>query len=142
MESTVTWREGMAFDAALDGFHLTIDAAPEHGGSDLGPRPKGMLLTALAGCTAMDVISILQKMRLDVKDFSVEASGELTDEHPRVFEQLLLTYRFVGEDLPLPKLHKAITLSQDRYCGVSAMLKKAAQVDWRVYVNDELVTFD
>ncbi len=139
MQSTVTWTGEMAFDTEIDGFHFTIDAAPEFGGRDTGPRPKGLVLSALAGCTGMDVVSILAKMRIVPTSFSVEARTELTDEHPRVFRDVTLVYRFEGDDLPVDRLVRAITLSQDRYCGVTAMLTKATQIGWELWLNGEVV---
>jgi len=139
MDSTVTWKGEMAFDAEVEGFGFVIDAAPEHGGKDLGPTPKPLALTSLAGCTAMDVISILGKMRVQPRTFSVEARSELTEEHPKVFSGVTVAYRFEGDDLPLSRLVRAIELSQDRYCGVSAMLRQATSIDWELHVNGEVI---
>lgn len=136
MKSTVTLQEGMHFVGDLDGFEIPLDADAQFGGQSLGPRPKGLTLTSLAGCTAMDVISILRKMHLEPEAFSVEASSGLTDEHPKVFDRIVLTYRFKGKGLPRAKLEKAIKLSQDRYCGVNAMLQKAAPIDWEIVVEE------
>lgn len=142
MESTVTWSGAMAFDAEVDDHHFAIDAAPEHGGEDKGPRPKGLALTALAGCTAMDVISILGKMRVTPTTFSVQALTDLTMEHPRVFDGVTLVYRFEGEDLPPTRLKRAIELSQERYCGVSAMLQKATSICYQLWINGEQVDLE
>lgn len=139
MESSVTWRDGMAFDAALEGFTFGIDADPAVGGRGLGPKPKGLVLTALCGCTAMDVIAILTKMRVPLTGFSVDANTELTDTHPKVFTTITVNYRFTGEDLPLAKLQRAVSLSEESYCGVSAMLKKHTQVVSAIWVNGERV---
>ena len=121
MHSKVTLNDAMHFTGELDGHAISIDADAAVGGHDLGPRPKGLLLTALAGCTAMDVISILRKMRLEPKSLQVEADAEVADEHPKTFTHITLTYRLRG-DLPREKVEKAVSLSQDRYCGVSAMI--------------------
>jgi len=129
----------MAFDAALEGFTFGIDADPAVGGRGLGPKPKGLVLTALCGCTAMDVISILTKMRVPLTGFSVDASTELTDTHPKVFTAVTVNYRFTGEDLPLAKLQRAVSLSEESYCGVTAMLKKHTQVESAIWVNGERV---
>ncbi|MCP4218055.1 MAG: hypothetical protein GY765_25655, partial [bacterium] len=85
MEAKVVWQEGMAFDAQLDGFNFTIDAHPKVGGKDKGPKPKGLTMISLAGCTAMDVISILTKMRVKVESFEVATDGTLTEDHPKKF---------------------------------------------------------
>ena len=88
MESKVVWQDGMAFEAHLDGFNFTIDAAAKVGGQDKGPKPKGLTLVSLAGCTAMDVISILKKMRVEPDHFEVGTDGKLTGEHPKKFTDL------------------------------------------------------
>lgn len=137
MESKVTWLDGMAFDAELEGFSCTIDADPEFGGEERGPKPKGLTLMSLAGCTAMDVIAILKKMRVEPTSFAVDARSELTDDHPKVFEGITLTYDFEGEDLPADRLLRAIELSLDRYCGVTAMLREAVPIRFEAYLNGE-----
>ena len=136
MKSRVTLKDQMHFMGELEGFDIPLDADPAVGGQGHGPKPKGLALTALAGCTAMDVISILRKMKIEPEAFSVDAESELTDEHPRVFAEIHLTYHFSGKDLPRAKLEKAITLSQDRYCGVSAMLGKSVPIRWSLEINE------
>jgi putative redox protein len=131
MHSKVTLNDAMHFTGELDGHMISIDADAAVGGQDLGPRPKGLVLTALAGCTAMDVLSILRKMRLEPKSLRVEAAAEISDEHPKTFTRIKLTYHLRG-DLPREKVEKAVDLSQDRYCGVSAMLKQVAPIDWEI----------
>ncbi len=140
MDSVVTWKSGMAFDASLDGHHFAIDAAPEHGGQGEGVKPKGLLLTSLAGCTAMDVISILQKMRQNVTAFSVNADGVLATEHPMRYVEITLTYSLTGEGLDTERVKRAVELSQDRYCGVSATLKPSVPMKTVIQVNGETVT--
>ena len=136
MKSSVALKEQMQFMGELEGFSIPLDAAPAVGGQGTGPKPKGLALTALAGCTAMDVISILRKMKVEPDAFSVEAESDLTDEHPRVFKAIHLTYRFRGTDLPPTKLEKAIQLSQERYCGISAMLGQAAPISWQILIEE------
>lgn len=124
----VTWKDGMAFEAEVNGFKLTIDAHEEVGGRNLGPRPKPLTLASLGGCTAMDVISILKKMRIEPSYFNIDVDGELTEEHPKYYHKIHLTYTFSGEGLDMEKLEKAVSLSQERYCGVSELLKKGAEI--------------
>lgn len=126
----------MHFMGELDGHEVPIDAAEQFGGQDKGPKPKGLTLTALAGCTAMDVISILRKMKVEPDDFSVEAEADVSDEHPMVFKTIKLVYRLKGKDLPREKVEKAVNLSQERYCGVSAMLQKAAPVTYEIIIEE------
>lgn len=134
-QTTVTWQAGMAFTVELDGHAFTVDAKPEVGGGNLGPRPKALVLSALGGCTGMDVVSILAKMRVPLEGFRVEVEAPLTEEHPRVYSALHVRYVFRGKDLPMDKLERAVQLSQERYCGVSAMLLKAAPISHEIIVE-------
>lgn len=121
----INWLENMAFSAEVNGHKIILDATENVGGENRGPRPKPLMLTALAGCTGMDVVSILKKMRVDVDGFNVYVEGDLTEEHPKQFTQMHVIYEFKGKNLPVEKLQKAVNLSEDRYCGVSAMYRKA-----------------
>jgi putative redox protein len=114
----VNWEKGMAFEANVDGFKIKLDHKDDKGGKNTGPRPKPLMMVALAGCTGMDVVSILEKMRVELKDFAVKIDGDLTEEHPKHFTKMHIIYEFTGKDLPYDKLKKAIELSQERYCGV------------------------
>ena len=131
----VNWSGDMAFDVEVNGFNLKIDAAEAVGGKNGGPRPKPFILVALGGCTGMDVVSILKKMRIEPEYFNVEVSGEMTEEHPKYYDKLHIRYIFKGENLPMEKLEKAVNLSQDRYCGVSEMLAKAATITHEIIVE-------
>lgn len=122
----------MAFESEIDGFKLTVDAAPETGGENLGPRPKPLMMLALGGCTGMDVVSILKKMRIEPEAFSMSIEGEISDEHPKRFTKMHLVYTFKGKDLPIDKLEKAIKLSQEQYCGVSASYKDAMELSYEI----------
>jgi len=121
----INWLENMAFEAEVNGHKIILDAAEPVGGENRGPRPKPLMMVALAGCTGMDVVSILKKMRVEVEGFNVEVEGDLTEEHPKQFSQMRVIYEFKGKNLPMDKLEKAVNLSEERYCGVSAMYKKA-----------------
>lgn len=126
----------MSFDSVVDGHTITMDANSEVGGQDKGPTPKPMLLTALSGCTGMDIASLLKKMRVEVDDFTIDVSGKLTEEHPKHYEEIHLIYRFAGKDLNKEKIKKAVTLSQERYCGVSYMLGQVAKLTYEVVYED------
>jgi putative redox protein len=134
MEETiqVNWLNGMAFEAEVDGFKIIVDAKDENGVAGKGPRPKPLMMVALAGCTGMDVISILQKMRVEVDGFAVKTEGELTEEHPKHFTKMHIIYQFKGKNLPTDKLEKAISLSHERYCGVSASYRKAMEITYEI----------
>ncbi len=124
----VEWLENMAFSAEVNGHKIIIDAASPVGGENRGPRPKPFMLVALAGCTGMDVVSILKKMRVKLDYFNVVVEGDLTEEHPKHFVKMHVIYEFKGKDLPMEKLQKAINLSEDRYCGVSATYSETMEI--------------
>ncbi len=129
------WKEDMAFEADVDGFKIMMDASESAGGKDRGPRPKPLTLVSLAGCTGMDVISILKKMRIAPEYFNLEVEASMTDEHPKYYDKIHLKYIFRGDDLPVEKLQKAVDLSQDRYCGVSALLGKGAEISKEIVIE-------
>lgn len=122
------WQGNMLFNAESLGGSFKIDAAEDVGGQDLGVRPKALMLTSLAGCTGMDVISLLKKMRAEVKGLEIDVNGELTDEHPKYYKKVHIEYRFYGKEFKKDKIEKAIKLSQDRYCGVSEMFRQFAEI--------------
>lgn len=132
----IKWNDLMSFDAQVNGHSLILDADHTVGGNNRGPRPKPLILVALAGCTGMDVVSILEKMKVKFEDFGVDVSGELTEEHPKYYHKIHIVYKFKGKDLPLDKINKAINLSQERYCGVSAMLSKASTITSEVVIEE------
>ncbi len=132
----VNWSGGMSFSSEIDGHKISVDAKPEFGGQDKGPRPKPLMMLALAGCTGMDVISILEKMRVKVDDFNVKIDGELTEEHPKHFSKMHIIYEFKGNDLVMDKLEKAVNLSQERYCGVSFNYRNAFEVTHEIVIVD------
>lgn len=127
-EVNMSWTDKLAFEADMDGHKIVIDAATDNGGNDLGVRPKKLMLTALAGCTGIDVIMILKKMRLEPEAFNVIVEADVTDEHPKHYTQMKVIYQFKGKDLPLDKLEKAVKLSEEKYCGVTAVYKKAMNI--------------
>ena len=133
--TSVTWDSGLAFRVEQDGHHYLIDAGPDAGGRDLGPRPKALLLSGLGGCTAMDVVSILEKMRVKLDGLEVQVSAEAREEHPRIFTGIHVRYTFKGKDLPMDKLERAVKLSEDTYCGVSAMLRPAVPITSQIVVE-------
>lgn len=128
------WTGNMSWETELFGHKLILDAGKENGGDDTGPRPKVLMLTALAGCTGMDVVSILKKMRVEIEDLQIIVEGDMTEEHPKYYERMHVIYQFKGKDLPLEKLEKAVGLSEEKYCGVSALYKKAIPVTTEIRV--------
>ena len=132
----INWKEKMAFSAEVNGHEIMLDAAEKVGGENRGPRPKPLMLAALAGCTGMDVVSILKKMRVEVEDFNVSVEGDLTEEHPKQFSKMHVVYEFKGKDLPMDKLKKAVSLSEERYCGVSATYRQAMEITSEIKVSE------
>ena len=132
------WKDKMAFDSQIDNHTLRIDA---NGliGDDSGPSPKKLLLSALAGCTGMDVVALLKKMRVDISGFEMDIEADLTNEHPKVYSEIRLVYRFWGNDLKKDKIEKAVKLSQDKYCGVSTMLKKNSPIPYSIEYVEETI---
>ncbi len=129
------WTDGMSFESDVAGFKVVMDAKPEVGGQDKGPSPKKLMLSSMTGCTAMDVISLVKKMRQDVTDFQIEAEARQTEEHPKHYDQIHLTYKFKGNDLDESKIKKAVDLSLEKYCGISYMLGKTAKIDYDVMIE-------
>jgi putative redox protein len=128
------WKGNMQFDALVSGHHLIMDALPDVGGEDQGVRPKQLMLAALAGCTGMDVISILKKMKIEPESFNIKVEADVTAEHPKHYNKMHVIYEFKGKDLSLEKIQKAVELSQDKYCGVSAAYKKAMPLSWKIKI--------
>ena len=136
-KTTVTWAEDLAFSVELDGHNFMVDADAEFGGKDRGPRPKGLLLSSLAGCTGMDVASLLTKMKMPFDSFALEVEGEVAKEHPKSYTDIVIRYIFHGNELDRGKIEKSIKLSLDKYCGVHAMLKKAANLRYEIELNPD-----
>lgn len=122
------WLNKMSFETEVSGHKIVIDADSAVGGENRGPRPKPLMLSALGGCTGMDVVSILQKMRVPIEGLNVIVEGDLTEEHPKHFSKMHIIYEFTGNDLPMEKLKKAVDLSGEKYCGVSAVYRKAIEL--------------
>jgi putative redox protein len=131
----VSWMGDMCFAAEVNGHRLIMDARADMGGSDRGPRPKPLMMVSLAGCTGMDVASLLKKMKINVESFTLKVEGELTENHPKHFISMHVIYEFTGKDLPMDKLKRAVELSQETYCGVSAAYKKAMKISYEIKVS-------
>jgi putative redox protein len=123
-KAEASWKGKMQFDTEVNGHHFLMDLAGEKG-DDTGPRPKPLMLAALAGCTGMDVISLMRKMRQELQYFNVIVEGDTEEEHPNPYYRMHIIYEFRGKDLDPEKIEKAISMSLERYCGVSAVYRKA-----------------
>src|SRR5690554_601894 len=130
----LAWTDKVAFETDMDGHKVVIDATKESGGSDLGPRPKKLMLTALAGCTGVDVIMILKKMKVEPEAFNVIVEADVTDEHPKHYNKMKVIYQFKGKDLPKDKLQRAVQLSEEKYCGVTATYRKAMEIESEIRI--------
>lgn len=133
-EANITWNRNMNFSAQVGNHSIVLDASSEVGGEDLGVRPKGLLMVALGGCTGMDVIAILKKMKVEIESFRVRVEGNTADEHPMKFLDMKVIYEFKGKDLEFAKLEKAVLLSQDKYCGVKANLQDAMKLSYEIVI--------
>jgi putative redox protein len=123
MDAKVIWKDGLSFTATADsGFEVDLGAHPDVGGKDDGFRPMELMAMSLAGCTAMDVISILRKKRQQVTAFEVRVSVNRAQHHPKVFTEAVIEYEFTGRDLKEEAVRRAIELSAEQYCPAQAML--------------------
>jgi putative redox protein len=138
MKETISaiWLNDLAFEAEVDGHKIYMDSSQEHGGKNTGPRPKPLMMVALAGCTGMDVAAVLKKMREDVEEFSVEVEGDVTEDHPKRFEGMKVIYRVKGKDISRKNVEKAVNLSVTRYCGVSANYAKAFPITHEIIIEE------
>jgi putative redox protein len=138
MDAAVTWNHGMSFTGSADsGFDITLGTDPSVGGDNDGMRPMELILTGLAGCTAMDVMSILSKKRQKISGFEVRAHADRADEHPKVFTAIHLHYVVRGEGIDPAAVERAMELSETKYCPAQAMLNKVAPITMTYEVIDE-----
>lgn len=132
MKSTIKWAGKMAFSGdSPSGHEIKMDASEEVGGQNSGARPTELLLHAVAGCTGIDIISILNKMRLEPTSFLMEVAGDRAKEHPKKFTNVSIHYSLEG-NLPEHKVVRAIQLSKDTYCSVSHSLSAKVTVSYSV----------
>ena len=138
MKETITssWLSDLAFEAEVDGHKVYMDSSMEHGGKNTGPRPKPLMMIALAGCTGMDVAAILKKMKVELEAFSVEVEGDITEDHPKRFEGMKVIYRVKGKNISRKSVEKAVNLSSTRYCGVSANYIKAFPITHEIIIEE------
>ncbi len=131
MKTTTIWKSGQAFDSIQEnGAKIEVDGKS-------GFSPKALLLNGLAACSGIDVVDILEKMRIPFADLKIEAEAKQTEEHPRVFKDIHLAYVITTEEENRDKIQKAIDLSLDKYCGVAAMLKKNSKILYTIRIEAE-----
>ncbi|MFA5244631.1 MAG: OsmC family protein [Pedobacter sp.] len=138
-EVETQWMGKMQFNALVNGHTIVMDAPERVGGEDNGPIPKPFVLTALSGCTGMDVVAILRKSEYEVDDFDMKVQGEISRQAPIEYIAIHLVYNFKGSENSKDAALQAVTDSQEKYCGVSSMLKKALPVTWEVNYNESQI---
>ncbi|HKO81931.1 MAG TPA: OsmC family protein [Chitinophagaceae bacterium] len=127
MKTSTRWKHNKAFESTLEQNVFDID-----GDRKEGPNPKALLLSAIAACSGIDVVDILGKMRVPFSDLTIDVETEQTDEHPRVFKDIWITYKLKAGEENEDKIKKAIDLSLEKYCGVSAMLRKNSPIHYKL----------
>ncbi len=123
---------------APTGHSVVIDSSPDVGGKNSGVRPMDLTLMALGGCTGIDVVSILNKMRVKIDSFVIDMDAERAPDHPKIYTKIILNYRFTTSDDVQDKISRAVHLSQEKYCSVSQMLVKSADIEARIVINGEI----
>lgn len=127
-ESEIKWLDDLKFEALQNGKTFRIDGNHDESEST-GFRPKALILSSLAGCTGIDIVDLLKKMRVEFSEFSIKVKADLTEEHPKVYSTVYLDYIIkLNNPEDQSKMEKAVHLSQDKYCGVSAMVRKFADL--------------
>ena len=135
------WIGNMAFDSKIDDYQIHFDAGEQFGGTQNGPRPKPVVLSALAACTGMDVVSILGKKQVKFTAFRINVSGEVTEEFPKYYQKIHLVYLITGpgfkdnEEIRI-KVNRSVRLSRDHYCAVSAMLQNSCEITDEIILQD------
>ena len=127
---TAVFNQGMSFTSHINGHKVITDSNSEGAGD--GPSPKRLMLASLAGCTGIDVVSILSKMKVAFSDFTIDVSAGLTEEHPQIYRDVVIIYKIKMADDDKPKMEKAVKLSEEKYCGVSAMFRAFSKVEHKI----------
>lgn len=139
MDQVLKWNSGMRFTANIRGHETLIDAGFSVGGTNTAPTPKELVLTGVAGCSAMDAIVYLKKFNLIPLSLNIETHAELTEKNPSYFKEIHLIYKFLGDNLPIEKVIKAVDTSMTKYCGVSYMIGKTSPITFDVELNGEKI---
>ncbi|RYD74779.1 MAG: OsmC family peroxiredoxin [Sphingobacteriales bacterium] len=127
---STSFGNGMASSAAIGNHNVIMDTTADNGGTDSGPGPKRLMLASLAGCTGIDIVSILTKMKVAYSDLSIDTEGTLTEEHPKIYNHVKLTYKIkLTQEADRAKMEKAVALSEEKYCGVMAMFRSFAKME-------------
>lgn len=140
VKSKLTWSEKLSLMGHVGSFSIPMDASAPLS-ADTGPSPKELLLTAVLGCTAMDVLSLLKKYKQPVESFEIHGEADTRAEHPKVFTDLRVSYAVKGQ-VDSTQVIEACRLSMTKYCGVTAMISKVVPIHYTITVNDGLVHSD
>ncbi len=136
--TTTTWLGNMKFESTNpSGHNLFIDTGEDNGGNNEGYRPKALMLSGLAGCSGLDIAALIKKMKLKVGHFKIETTGNLTNEHPKYYDKVIMSFYFYGDQLDEIKLQKAVDLSIEKYCGVLEMFRQFSEVTIETFFNKE-----
>ena len=133
---SLEWKGKMHFESKGPGGSVLIDGVEEFGGEGKGVRPKAMMLSALAGCSGIDIVDILEKMKVVDYELKMEVEGFLTEEHPKFYDKVHVDYHFYGTDLNPKKIDKAVKLSVDKYCGVMEMFRQFSTVTTAIHIHN------
>lgn len=129
MDATIEWKGNFCFESHSGSGHtVTMDGPPEHGGDNKGPRPMEMLLLGMGGCTAFDVVQILNKGRAGLTACRIKLTAERAGEDPKVFTEIHVHFEFEGDNIKEPLIKRAIELSAEKYCSASIMLGETADI--------------
>ena len=134
-EIETQWMGKMQFNSLVNGHTIIMDAPERVGGEDNGPIPKPFILTALSGCTGMDTIAILRKAGKEINELNIKVTGELSKQQPIEYISIHVIYDFKGDESNREAAKDAVTVSQEKYCGVSHMLRKALPITWEINYN-------
>jgi putative redox protein len=126
------YQGGMSFFSAIRGHNVIIDLDKDHGGNNLGTSPKILMLVSLAGCTGLDVVGILNKMKVNFSDLSINVHANLTETEPKIYDKVAITYTIRVKEKDRSKVERAVTLSQDKYCGVSEMFRAFSNLSHKI----------
>jgi len=134
---TTTWIENMLLESDNPhGNSVLMETGEDFGGTNQGLNPKALMLSSIGGCTGLDVVALLKKMRVEVDSFKIVVDANMTDEHPKYYDKVSIDYFFTGKDLNEEKIQKAVSLSEERYCGVIKMFRTFAEVSINIHINE------
>lgn len=134
---TTVWTEKSQFETDNPSGHkFTMFDKSQDNGDTVGFAPKALMLSSLAGCSGLDVVSLLKKMHAEVADFKIEVTAELTDEHPKFYNKVKVDYHFSDSELQPKKIQKAVNLSVTKYCGVMEMFRQFAEIETEIFLHE------